>query len=120
MNNYNTNNTNDDTNDEEKGSTIAWYGYPSPRMTSTDLLAVIESTAMVVNTNITPTTKTKTNKQTSFSSSYTNRKDDDRGVTIANLALVLDLDPIEVQAMVEELQLDGLIYENEQGSFVPL
>ena len=80
---------------------IAWCGYPSPAMTPADLLAVIESTI---------TTTTNSAKQPT----------DDRGVTVANLALVLDLDPTHLQALIEDLQLDGLIYENEKGSFVPL
>ena len=81
-------------------------------MTSADLLTVIESTVTKVNTNNNDN-RNKTARKTTISK-------DDRGVTIANLALVLDLEPTEVQALVEDLQLDGLIYENEKGSFVPL
>lgn len=95
-------------------SQIAWCGYPSPRMTRADLLAVIESTVMVTTRG---TTNNKTNNTTVQKEAM---RQDDRGVTVANLALVLDLEPTEVQALVEDLQLDGLIYENEKGSFVPL
>jgi hypothetical protein len=42
------------------------------------------------------------------------------GVSVADLALVLDLRPEQVQPLIEDLQLQGLIYENETGSYVPL
>ena len=42
------------------------------------------------------------------------------GVTMADLALVLDLPLQQVQPLIEDLQLQGLIYQNGAGSFVPL
>lgn len=42
------------------------------------------------------------------------------GATIAELALVLDMEEPQVLAMVEELQIQGQIYQNERNNYVPL
>jgi len=69
---------------------IAWCGYPCPDITSNDILHVIES----------------------------NRRQE--GARLADLAVVLDLEEAHVQSLIEELQINGLIYENEKGFYVPL
>jgi hypothetical protein len=42
------------------------------------------------------------------------------GVELSDLALVLDLEWVKARTLVEDLQMQGLIYENEKGLFVPL
>lgn len=71
---------------------IAWCGYPSLEVTSGLLYDIIEST----------------------------HQHDQETATIANLVVVLETEASRLQPLLEELQLDGLIYENEKGSFVPL
>lgn len=45
---------------------------------------------------------------------------EDDGVAIADLALVVGLPLEQVQPLIQDLQLRGLIYQNVAGSFVPL
>jgi hypothetical protein len=42
------------------------------------------------------------------------------GVELSDLALVLDLEQAHAKTLIEDLQMQGLIYENEKGLFVPL
>lgn len=69
---------------------IATCGYPCPNVTSESIFEIIDS------------------------------NNPGEGVSVKDLALVLDMEPQEVKPLIEDLQLQGLIYENETGSFVPL
>mmetsp|Transcript_40414 Transcript_40414/g.97549 ORF Transcript_40414/g.97549 Transcript_40414/m.97549 type:complete len:203 (+) Transcript_40414:3-611(+) len=42
------------------------------------------------------------------------------GVTMEDLALVMQKTKKQMQEMISQLQLDGLIYHNEDGNYVPL
>lgn len=42
------------------------------------------------------------------------------GASLEDISLVLDLPPEKVQSMVHELQLQGDIYQNRKGAYVPL
>ena len=69
---------------------ISWCGYPCPDVTPQDLFDIIESNPP------------------------------GEGVTIADLALVLDYDAASLRPLIEDLQWQGLIYEDKKGSYVPL
>ncbi|GKY98848.1 hypothetical protein MPSEU_000840800 [Mayamaea pseudoterrestris] len=68
-------------------------GYPSRSIQPDDLFQIISSEAMVGNKN---------------------------GVTLIELALVLDVSEAIVAKMMEELQLSGQVYRNETGGYLPL
>ncbi|CAB9502959.1 expressed unknown protein [Seminavis robusta] len=42
------------------------------------------------------------------------------GVKLADLAMVMDIEEIHAKTLIEDLQMQGLVYENEKGCFVPL
>lgn len=44
----------------------------------------------------------------------------EEGVTVAEIALVLDMEEPQVLALVEELQMQGQVYQNERNCYVPL
>jgi hypothetical protein len=46
--------------------------------------------------------------------------DQREGVNLSDLACVLDLEQTQAKTLIEDLQMQGLIYENEKGLFVPL
>jgi len=44
----------------------------------------------------------------------------DSGVSLEDLASVLDLEPEHLKDMILELQLSGQVYQNRQGAYMPL
>jgi len=44
----------------------------------------------------------------------------ENGVAMEDLALVMQKTKEETQDIISQLQLDGLIYHNEDGKYVPL
>jgi hypothetical protein len=43
-----------------------------------------------------------------------------KGVSAKDLALLLDISVEHVQDMIQELQIDGLVYQNQEGGYMPL
>jgi hypothetical protein len=46
--------------------------------------------------------------------------DDESGVSLEDLALVMRTSPRSMQEMIQELQISGQIYQNQKGNYVPL
>jgi hypothetical protein len=68
-------------------------GYPCRYITSDDIFQMISAEAMA---------------------------DENTGVTLEDLSVVLGMPEKEVAEMIEELQLSGQIYRNEAGAYLPL
>jgi hypothetical protein len=82
--------SNPNANNNKNKTRIAWCGYPCPQVNCEDILDLIHS------------------------------GQDDGGVTVTELALVMDMEESHVLALVEELQIQGQIYQNERACYVPL
>jgi Mn-dependent DtxR family transcriptional regulator len=44
----------------------------------------------------------------------------DNGARMEDLALVMQISKTEMQNMIQELQMNGQVYQNDEGKYVPL